>query len=486
MEVTFHVHDQRVTRDENRAFQNVPLSGWCVITDQAGRHYYPVEYAVPDDKPKGYFYFWEHFTVDLKPGVPYTIRIEKGFGWNAYQETLTLEKDQTEAIVKMSPWISLGHRRWLAGDLDTRFRNMDPSLAMDSQGLSLICRVVPKATATTDVEKRANGFNHLPNERGFTGRDWAFENFNVLGTIQEVVLEDETPFSNTDLYHIQKGRNLGGYIDAKVPESPEVPVAAALGLVDYARVVGPEKSQDEIWDESRVIARFNAYYDLLNAGFRIPVSAGSLAQEREPIEKDRLGASRVYARIPGTFSLGRYLKVLTEGPTWASNGPMITLLVNKKDPGKEFEISPQRKRIHISMGARSDRPIDRLELIQNGKVVETLVGSSTQDYVVKDFDYEVNEPGWIAARVFEKPVEGEEGIRYAHTSPFYLKDRDSISIRKEPVEDLKNRVQGLIEKVEANPDIAPEEKEEMLKMYSQAIDFYQKRLDKIASAKDEG
>ncbi len=482
MEVTFHVRDQRVTRAEDRAFQNLPLSGWCVIADQAGRNYYPVEYNVPGQEQKGFFYFWENFRVDLKPGIPYKIRVEKGLGWNPFEETLTFEKNQTLATLNLTPWVTLGDRRWLAGDLESRFSYMDPSLAMDSQGINLVCRVAPSATATSEVEKRANGFNHLANERGFTGRDWGFGEFNVLGILEELVTENETSFTNTDLYYVQKGNDLAGHVDVVDPESPEVPVAAALGLLDTVRIVGPKAQRDEIWDETRVLARFEAYYELLNAGFRLPVSAASLSQENEPIESDRIGASRVYARVLGTFSLGGFLDLLKKGPSWATNGPAVSLMVNKKDPGTVFEIHPPRTGVQISMGARSNHTIDRLEFLHNGQVIDSIVGSATADHVVKDFFYEVTEPGWIAVRVFEKPREGEAGIRYAHSSPFYLTLPEKISYRKETIEKIATRITALIAGVEADQDIQPEEKKMTLDWYRKALDFYQTRLQNAEAA----
>ncbi len=479
MVVTFHVQDKQETRDDSRRFVNVPLSGWCIITDKAGREYYPVETNIPGEERPGYFYFWEKFTVDLKMDVPYTVRVGKGLGWNVFEETLTFQESQTQATIQLNRWINLSTRRWLAGDLETSFKYMDPSLAMDSQGINLVCRVTPSATATTDPEKRAKGFNHLPNERGFTGRDWKFRDFNVLGTLEELVVENETPFENTDIYHIQKGKKLAGFIDVVAAESPEIPVAAALGCLDFFRVVGPEKSRDEIWDETRVLARFESYYDTLNAGFHVPVSAGSLASEDEPDEEDRIGASRVYARVLGTFSLGGFLGLLKKGPSWATNGPMVSLMVNKKDTGMEYEISPGRSKISISMGARSDRPIDRLELIHNGKVVDTLIGSATEDHVLKGFLYEVTEPGWISVRVLEKPIEGVEGIRYAHSSPVYLKMANKLPYQEETVKQFLQDVETLIGKVEADEGISPEEKREILIWYREAKSFYENRLKTI-------
>ena len=484
VEVTFHVQEKQVSRDRERRFQNAPLSGWCVLTDKAGRVYYPVN-EDPSEKDKaGYFYFWQKFTVDLKAEVPYTLRIEKGLGWHPFEKTITLKKGETEATIRLSRWIDLSRRRWLAGDLETRFKHLDPSLAMDSQGINLVCRVTPAATATQEEEKRAKGFNHLANERAYTGRDWGFGEFNVLGTLEELVVENETPFENTDIYHLKKGKQLAGYVDAVSPGSPEVPVAAALGLVDFVRVVGPEKNRDEVWDETRVLERYESYYDLLNAGFHLPVSAGSLASETVGERSDRIGASRVYARTLGPFALGVFLDTLRKGPSWATNGPVVSLMVNKKDIGMEYEIAHPLKGVYVSLGARSDQPIDRLELIQNGKVTKTLIGSATEDHVLDGFFLEVKEPGWIAARVFEKPIEGRKGIRYAHTSPVYLKMPNKPPYQKEAVQKLLDQVEGLIEQVEANEDIEPEEKKEILVWYGEARDFYMKRQDKFSEVEN--
>jgi len=485
IEVTFIVQNKQATRGPNQGFQNSPLSGWCIIKDQAGREYYPVDLDIPGEEPPGYFYFWKNFKVDLKTGVPYTVRIDKGLGWDTFEETLTFQEGQNQVTVNLSRWIDLSNRRWLAGDLETRFKYMEPSLAMDAQGISLVCRVTQAATASSEVEKGAKGFHHLPDERGYTGRDWGFGEFNVLATLEELVVEDETPFQHTDLYHVRKGKRLAGFIDVVDPDSREVPVAAALGCADFVRVVGPEKSQDEIWDETRVLSRFEDYYLLLNGGFHLPVGAASLAEENRSSKHDRIGDSRVYARILGTFSLGGFLETLRKGPSWATNGPALTLVVNKKDTGMEYELpTPSKSQVHVSIGARSDRPIDRLELIHNGEVVETIPGSATQDFVLKNFMYRVKDAGWIAARVFEKPVEGESGIRYAHSSPVYLTMPEKPSYREDAVRELLDQVVELIDQVEANEEIAEEEKREILAMYGEAQTFYENRLKKIEELRE--
>lgn len=487
VQVTFHVKEKTVTRDVNRAFQNKPLSGWCIAEDRAGNRYHPVEMDNPAEELPGYFYFWDHFTLDLKPDVPYKLHIERGLGWLPFEEEVTLAKGQSEVTLYMDSWINLSNRRWLASDLDARFIFMDPALAMDAQGLNLVCRVVKAASAVSDLEKRSKGFNHLPNERAFTGRDWSFGDFNVLATLDDLVLEDETPFkSAADLRPLQRGKNTAGFVDIVSPSAVAAPIAAALGLSDFVRVVGPEKEPGEVWEEDRILERFEAYYTLLNAGFRLPVSAGSMAAERKPFEWDRLGSSRVYTRVKGALSLGIYLETMRNGANWATNGPALTLQVNGKDPGFEFPITPPRNRLRISMGVRSNHPLDRLELVHNGRVVETLIGSATQDFVLKDFIYEAQEPGWIAARAFEKPHEDGTGIGYAHTSPFYLTLPETPSHRKETLEDLVAKTEAYRREIEENSEIESFEKELVTTWCDEALKVFQNRLNQWKAAEEDG
>jgi hypothetical protein len=222
--------------------------------------------------------------------------------------------------------------------------------------------------------------------------------------------------------------------------------------------------------------RMEEYYALLNCGFRIPIGAGSGATETGFSGEDHLGSSRIYARMFSDFSLGGFIRTVRRGQSWATNGPALTLLVNGKDPSETLDLLTLNRTLDVSFGARSNRRIDRVELIHNGEVVRTLPGSATSSHVMESFRYDVPEPGWLAARVFEVQETPESVFRYAHTSPFYLNVRGQPNYRKETVQDFATRIAQSIRRIEDNETIPEQEKQQVLTWYRQASDKYLEKL----------
>jgi len=462
VDITFYLRD---------AETGEPLAARVELTDPLGRHIYPLDAPERLEGSPLYFYAWDNFVAELKTDVEYTLAVRRGFGWKPVLQKFTVSDTDIEAHIQMEAWYQPKLSTWYPGDMDTRFGYINPSLAMAAQGLSMLFRVVDVKYALTDGEKLSKGFFHLPGKRAYTGRDWGFGDFNVLGVVDDVVV-NETSFTATRLPLMEKGKNIGGIVDILRPESEEVPVAAALDYVDCVRVVGPGSPEDEAWTEARVLKRLETYYDLLNCGFRIPISAGSGATETGASEEDFFGSTVIFSRIINDFSAGTFIRAIRDGRTWGSNGPVLTLAVNDKIPGSTLDLLSLGRSVDVSFGARSIRPIARVELLHNGKVVETLVGSATRDHAIGSLKYTVNEAGWMAARAFEVQENPEDPVRYAHTSPFYIHVRGQPNYRRENVQAFATKVAEMIRRVEDNQEMSAEEKKWILDRYGKANESY--------------
>src|SRR5262249_23530066 len=110
---------------------------------------------------------------------------------------------------------------------------------------------------------------------------------------------------------------------------------------------------------------------------------------------------------------------LKQGRSFATNGPMLFLKVNNAGVGSVLSLGKRRPiQANIELEASTIRPLDRVEVLFKGRVVQTLRAPDAQGKWHTRFSTRLNESGWLAARCFERPG---STIRFAQTSPVYVK-----------------------------------------------------------------
>jgi hypothetical protein len=134
------------------------------------------------------------------------------------------------------------------------------------------------------------------------------------------------------------------------------------------------------------------YYRYLNLGFRIPPSAGT----GTGVMPSPAGYDRVYAKIDGPFTVEKWYQAIRDGRSFVTNGPM--LFVSYKNG-------------EIGVKAEAREPIDRIELVANGKIVDTTSGPNAR------FHIDSQKFSWCAVRCFLKTP---DNVRMAHSAPIYL------------------------------------------------------------------
>ena len=232
----------------------------------------------------------------------------------------------------------------------------------------------------------------------------------------------------------------------------EAPVDAALGVIDAIDVLSnnPEEPGMELW------------YRLLNSGLRIGISAGTdaftnVADHYIP------GGGRVYAHVNGALNYDEWLRAYKHGRTFATNGPMVWLRVNGREPGDEVKLAGPGK-VSIDVKMLSAVTGEKVELIVNGKALSPVPKSVTLD-----------RSSWIAARVtgpWHRMVLNDAHA-FAHTSPVY------VTIGGKPVRSEEDRkywttwIDGLIQRVEQRGRFStPERRREVVTLFRQARDYY--------------
>jgi TolB protein len=182
-----------------------------------------------------------------------------------------------------------------------------------------------------------------------------------------------------------------------------LPMDVALGKVDSMDVMG-----------TNYVANLPVWYRLMNCGFRIPASAGTDCFLNR-IASRLPGADRVYVRIDGSFSYEKWIEGLKAGRTFVTNGPILELDAEGVGPGETSRVLPGG-RLRIRGRATSQYPLERLELIRDGRVVAEAKASGDRLSVVIETALPVERSGWVALRASGPPHPDQpDGSVFAHT-----------------------------------------------------------------------
>jgi len=237
----------------------------------------------------------------------------------------------------------------------------------------------------------------------------------ILGAKEAQQIWDESPHNILQWARQQKAvagfahmQYLTGGIQSRLDCCIPVnyPVEAALGSIDFISE-----------DVNGGGAALEAYYRLLNCGFRLGLAAGTdyPCNGREP-----LGSLLTYVEVKDQpFTYENWVKGISAGRTVISRvGGSEFLMLDVDEsatPGDEIrraEAGDVRVAVRWRVQSASD---GRIELVQNGLVVSSLEGRSTPDTpLVLETSIPFKESGWLCAR----RMEGQE-IR-SHTAPIYV------------------------------------------------------------------
>jgi hypothetical protein len=205
---------------------------------------------------------------------------------------------------------------------------------------------------------------------------------------------------------------------ARIPrtqeDTPEEFAAdVALGKVDFLEVVGFDdyRSTAEVW------------YRMLNLGFRIPAGAGTDAMANFASLRGPVGTDRVYAWVPnGPLQAEPWLDALKHGKTFASNGPLLDFSLGGQPIGGELKLSTPRTDVRYLVSLRSIVPVDHLELVCNGKVVQAFALNGERKSTQQTGTLTLHDSGWCLVRASSEKAEYPvlDNYIYATTSPVYV------------------------------------------------------------------
>jgi hypothetical protein len=463
------------------------------LTDNAGKAWAPEGAIVYTQRSERHFVVRNGFEIALPAGA-YKLTAERGPEYRPFHETFTAGAGGSRTI-HASPerWIDMNRRGWYSGDLHNHRKPEDMPLLLLAEDLNLAPTISDwvwdnsqrsGAPATAEAIRKADAA-HV-----YSLLDKEVERLrDGPGAVDLLGLRSPVPFDGYLLYppndvFAKQAHAQGGWVDAEKITWRDVAALVALGHVDFAGLVYNHFNRQDVETETdrwgmipkwrpefktpagMPLWAMEVYYRFLNCGFRLPVSAGSASG----VKAAPPGYNRVYANTGGEFSYENWFKSLKLGRSFATNGPMLFLTVDGREPGDSLRSAKKTgNRVRVHAEAASLGALDRLEVIFNGRTIRTATGSGK---LAVDFVVDANETGWFAARAFEKP---DHTVRFAHTSPVYLEIAGDPGIVREDAQffiDWIDRETGFYEKLPGFRE--PAHREAMIALFRSARQVYLK------------
>jgi TolB protein len=409
---------------------------------------------------KGPGYKLEKSTVDVVPGGTNEVRI------------------MMQRVVK--PWKTTEH--WSSGDLHVHMNyggtyQNDPAwlhVIADSEGVDFVNNLtVNKEQRFPDIEFvdfdvnfGDEGGSAIVQGQEFHTSYWGHR--GILDLKQHLLLPGYAGYPNTaaaslypmnaDVYDMahEQGALVGAvHPFDEVPDpfakpaqriTDELPVDVALGKLDYMEIVGfsDHKSTAAVW------------YKLLNLGFRLPAGGGTDATTNyaAPI-RGQVGFDRVYVWTPvWPVSIETWLQELKQGRSFATNGPLVEFTLGGEMVGSEVRFDAAQTAVPFVAKLRSFVPIDHLEVVCNGKVVQEIKLEGTRDWADASGTIPLSQSGWCVLRAWSEKAEYPvmDNYAYATTSPVYVNIGGKRAYSKEDADYFKAWIDHTIETTERYPD----------------------------------
>ncbi len=454
------------------------------------------------------------FQADLKPGV-YTVRIERGKEYFPLTRTITLGDEPSEETFHLKRWSHLAKQGWYSGETHVHRRIPELPNVMQAEELNVVFPVTfwtinaHQAPVLDPSPLRRQGPSPfgprqdagcemivIDKTHVMFPRNTEYEIFTVKGkqhVLGAIFLLNHKSIFKTGMPPVAKIAKLahkeGALIDLDKHNWPW-----SMMLVPIAKVDLYELSNNSIWRTNFMFRHsttepakymnverdrlgltesgwlnfgFENYYTLLNCGFRLSPTAGT-ASGVHPVP---LGFSRVYVHLDNEFDGQAWLNGLKAGRSFVTTGPMLTVKIDNQYSDHIFKQAEKKSRTYkISGEAVSEFPLDRIEILVNGKVQQSLKPQNNKTaagayQTTVSHMVPICESSWIAVRCFEQTK--EKRPRFAHTAPWHIEvAHEKIRPRKEEVDFLIRRIQ---DEISRNKNVLPEA---AMMEYQKALNIY--------------
>ena len=444
-------------------------------------------------KPEKLPFFRDHFVfpgkaeLNLAPGR-YTYEIERGPEHRLVRGEFVCSNGVVTAVRESLERIAdLAREGWWSGELHVHRPTNDVQLLMQAEDLHIAPVITwwnrtdpwagkPRPDSLL-VRFDGNRFCHWmggEDERG--GGALLFFNLNAPLAITNAARE----YPAASQYLKEARRHAGVWVDIEKPFWWDVPVWLSQGIDSVGLAVNHMQRdlmlENEAWGRPRDAQRLppprgngfytqEIYYQILNAGLRVPPSAGSASG----VLLNPVGYNRAYVQMSGSLTWKKWWDGLRAGRTFISNGPLLRCRANGEWPGEVFTA---RKEIEIDLNARLTvrEPVSAIEVIVNGRVERT-VPFAELERTGSLGKLKFTESGWFLVRAI---ADNPKTFRFASTAPWHVEigksgPRVSRAAAQYFLDWIRERM-GRITLADAT------QREEVLMWHREAEHFWEKRV----------
>jgi TolB protein len=267
-------------------------------------------------------------------------------------------------------------------------------------------------------EVRSHFFGHV----GLVGTETLFHPW-IWGPGYEVFGRDDRENAEVTA-HARREGGLATYVHPVGVRDPfaegnarSVPAAlvadGVLGDLDGLEVVC-------LWTDD--LGTSEVWYRLLNLGHAVVPTAGSDVMSNF-YRTMAPGTARAYVRSAPT--LDAYLAELAAGRSFVTTGPLLDVTVGGAPPG---DVTASGEAVWTAMLA-SAGPVDRVEVVVNGRVVEIRAGLAEPGRKAYRGTVTLPEAGWVAVRAVGDDPQGWPSMAaypFAHTAPVWIESVGSV------------------------------------------------------------
>lgn len=406
---------------------------------------------------RSYFYS-DSIAAAYVPAGPIMVRAGRGFEYFAVDSTWTITSDTTITI-ELERFIDMKAFGWYSGDTHVHMTHPPRVYQLGALHLKEVVRAEDLNVVNSMEEQQA----------------WVTGSPHPVSTPEHVIVfskEQRNPdFSHLSLLGLQEwipgmscgdsitpcGRTLDGAIyDIVHAQGPDVAVIAAhpVSTTDVANLepwpgggmwrampmdlVGSDVDAMDLLSYSNVdVQTALEYYEkALNAGFRLPPSAGTDAA----IARGNTlppGGYRVYVMPPegSGFTFATWVQGLRAGRSFVSNYPLFTeFTIDGAMAGDIIEHNGQL--LSGTVTAWCQLPMDTLRIIANGEVLHTFLPDPDSLSFSAEFTVDPSQATWVIARVNGNANEWHPAPApglFAQTAPIYLQPAPSYRMSSPPV-----------------------------------------------------
>jgi len=357
------------------------------------------------------------------------VDVARGFEYEPLRSTVSIAPGQRELTLRLKRWTNMNAQRWYSGDSHVHFLSTNGS-HVESQGEDLnvvnllqsqwgsLFTNTEDFTGEPSVSRTGDNivYTSQENRQHFLGH-------MILGGLKKPVMpwcsdglgeaEIGGTMETTLSYWADEAHAQGGYVIN--PHFPN-PNGEPAALVATGRLDAVEMIRMGEFDHRE-------YYRYLNSGYRLPLVGGT-----DKMSSDvPVGLYRTYAKLADDqeFTYDNWCKSVTAGRTFLSGGPIVHFSVDGRQIGDTVGLSGPGT-VEVEAWAESVIPINRLEIVQAGRVVASAESrNGTRRLELKE-KLKVDGHTWLAARAGGAGYFGRSHLDvwrrgvFAHTSPIYV------------------------------------------------------------------